>query len=77
MTRIFAVCILFTMSPSFCGTKLFCVFGCTEIHFNKHKTEANKEVHDTYIYAELMDVSIIKMPNSIYLHIYIEWMSST
>jgi len=64
MTRILDFCIPFTMSLSVCDTEQFCVFGCVEIHFKRHSTATNKQVHDTYMYAELISIGISSMHNS-------------
>jgi len=47
------------------------VFGCVEIHFSRHRTEANKKIHDTYIYVEANNIVIGAMLNTIHMHIYI------
>ena len=52
------------MSLSVCDTEQFCVFGCVEIHFKRHSTATNKQVHDTYMYAELISIGISSMYNS-------------
>jgi len=47
------------------------VFGCIEIHFNKNRTATNKQVHETYMYAELACIGTSEIYTSIYRHMYI------
>jgi len=57
LTRIFAFCILFTMSQSVCGTKLFRVFGWVEIHHSviEYDMSSGEETdHFFLVFQELL-----------------------